>query len=62
MIIFGLAVGLILAGVIIAYLSSGMGRAGNIFWWVGAILAVVGVILLITPVLVWIDHQLRSMM
>lgn len=60
--IVGLAVGLILAGLLIIFLSGGAGRLAGVFWWVGAILAVVGLILLITPVLVWVSHQLRMML
>ncbi len=63
-VVIGLAVGLILAGLLILFLS---GNAKypllvTVLHWVGIILVVVGLILLITPVLVWIEAQLRSML
>jgi len=63
-IVVGVAVGLVLAGLAICWLSSGAGNptAVSIFWWVGIVLAVVGVILLVTPVLNWIYAQLRVML
>lgn len=59
----GLAVGLIVAGLLITLL------AGNakvpvlvqIFWWVGIILAVFGLILVLAPILNWIATQVRQM-
>jgi hypothetical protein len=63
-VILGLAVGLILAGLAICWLSPKAGRqtAVTVFWWTGIVLAVVGLILLITPVLNWIYVQLRTML
>lgn len=60
--VVGLAVGLILAGLLIIFLSPSAGRMATVFWWVGAVLAVVGLVLLVTPVLVWVDHQLRMIL
>lgn len=58
----GLAVGLILAGLAIAWLSRQAGTLllSTIFWWVGVVLAVVGLILLVTPVLNWLYVQIRT--
>ena len=60
----GLAVGLILAGLLIAWIApqAVKGVAGVVFYWVGLVLAVIGVVLLITPALVWISAQLRQML
>lgn len=63
-VVIGLAVGLILAGLLIAWLSPKAGSAtlAAVFWWVGIVLAVVGLILLVTPVLNWVYVQLRTML
>ena len=61
-IVLGLAVALILAGLAIAFLSRGAGRLAGLFWWVGVVLAVIGLVLLLQPVLNWIANQLRVML
>lgn len=63
-VVVGLAVGLIVVGLAICWLSRQAGNPtlANIFWWAGVILAVVGLILLIAPVLNWISVQLRTML
>lgn len=63
-IVVGLAVGLIVAGLVIIWLSGNARQPVlvSVFWWVGLALAVVGLILLLAPVVAWIDQQLRSML
>ena len=61
-ILIGLAIGLVVAGLIICRFSESAGRAKNFFWWLGIILATVGAILLISPVIVWLDGNLRQML
>lgn len=60
----GLAIGLILAGLAMAWLSGGMRSPGliSIVYWVGVILVVIGLILLVTPVLIWLNNQIRAML
>ncbi len=62
-IILGLALGLIIGGLVICLLSrqAGSPLLVTIFWWVGVICAIIGLVLLLTPVLVWINNQLQSM-
>lgn len=61
-VVVGLAIGLIIAGLVIIYLS----RYANypvlvtVFFWVGLVMSVIGLILLITPVLVWLTYQIRT--
>ena len=62
--IFLISVIAILAGLLMAAFA---GKAGNpllstIVWWVGVALIVVGLILLLTPVIVWLNLQLRAML
>lgn len=59
--IAGIGVVLIVLGLLIAFLSPQAGRMAALFWWVGIILAAIGLIFLITPVLIWVDSQLRAM-
>lgn len=63
-IIIGLALGLIIAGLVIAYLSGTMRQAllESVLYWVGVVLVVVGLVLLVAPVVAWLDAQLRSML
>ncbi len=62
-IIIGLSLGLILVGLLMTYLRSGIQQPvlNTIVYWVGIIMIVIGLVLLLTPVLVWLNVQLRSM-
>lgn len=62
--IIGLALGLILAGLAMAWMAPSMGNAVlvKIVRVVGIVLVIVGLILLLTPVLIYINHQLRAML
>ena len=63
-VIIGLALGLILAGLVMAWLSAQMRYPllVTVVFWVGVVLVVVGLILLLTPVIVWLDNNLRAML
>lgn len=58
-----LAIGLILGGLVICWLRDKPGNAllALVLWWVGIIMVVIGLVLLLAPVFVWLDHQLVSM-
>lgn len=63
-VVIGLALGLILVGLVMAALSKHMNYSLliTIVFWVGVVLVCIGLILLLTPVLVWINFQLRGML
>ncbi len=65
-VVIGLAVGLIIAGLVMAFLSNSLTQKmpilATVVFWVGVVLIVVGLVLLLTPVLVWVDTQLRAML
>ena len=63
-IIIGLALGLIIAGLVMAWLSPGMKNPLliSVVFYVGVALVVIGLILLLTPVLIWVNAQLRAML
>lgn len=64
-ILIGWALGLIIAGLVMAFLHTSVSKfpmLANVVLWVGIALVVIGLILLLTPVLIWVNHQLRSMM
>lgn len=63
-IVIGLALGLVLAGLLMAYLCGSVQQPvlKTIVYWVGLVLIVVGLVLLLTPVLIWVNLQLRSML
>lgn len=62
-IMVGLGLGLLIGGLVIMWLSP---AAHNpllvaVIWWIGVVLAVFGVILLVTPVMVWLYNQVQAM-
>lgn len=63
-IILGFALGLILAGLVMVWLSPGVKQSllAQIVYWAGILLIIVGLVLLLTPVLIWVNLQLRSML
>ena len=63
-VVIGLAIGLIIAGLVMLVLSPKAGHPilVTLVWWAGLILLVVGLVLLFTPVLVWLNAQLRAML
>ena len=60
----GLAVGLILAGLLIAWLApqAVKGVIGVVFWYIGIVLAVAGAVLLLAGPINWAAAQLKSML
>lgn len=62
-IVMGLALALILVGLAMCYTHERVGGVlGRVVYWVGVALIVVGLVLLLTPVLVWLNAALRSML
>ncbi len=59
-----LALILIVVGLVMAWLSGGVKYPllVTVVLWVGIVLVGIGLILLLTPVIVWINHQLQSML
>lgn len=60
LVMIGVAVGLVVFGLLICWLSPSGGKAATMFWWIGIVLAVIGVILLIAPVVVYVAEHLRA--
>ncbi len=63
-IVIGLAIALIIAGLVMIILSPKAGHPILVIftWWAGLILLIVGLVLLFTPVIVWVNAQLRAML
>lgn len=63
-IVLGLALGLIIGGLVILWLSGQAHYAVlvTVLFWVGIVLTIVGLVLLVTPVLNWVYAQLRIML
>lgn len=59
-VMISLAIGLMVFGLLICFLSPSAGRAANPFWWIGIVLAVCGVILLLAPLFVFLARVIRS--
>ena len=62
-VIIGLAIGLIIAGLVMTWLSTSVRQPTlmTVVYWVGVVLIIVGLVLLLTPVLIWLNTQLREM-
>lgn len=63
-VVIGLAMGMILGGLLMAFLCGSIQQATlkALVYWVGIVLVIVGLILLLTPVVVWVNVQLRAML
>lgn len=63
-IIIGLSLVLIVVGLIMCWLHTSVKYAtlATIVLWVGIALVVIGLILLLSPVVLWVNHQLREML
>lgn len=63
-VVVGLAVGLLLAGLVMAWLSGALRPPllAAIAYWVGVVLVAVGLVLLLTPVLIYVNGVLRGML
>lgn len=61
-VVIGLAIGLIVGGLVILALSGGAKYPllVAVLFWVGIVMVVIGLILLVTPVLVWLNNQIRA--
>lgn len=61
-IMIGLSLGLLISGLVIMLLSPSAHNPTlvTVIWWIGLVLVVFGVILLITPAMVWIYGQVRA--
>lgn len=59
---FGLALGLLIGGLVVCALSP---HAGNplltrVFWWLGILCAVCGALMLLAPIIEWLSAQVQS--
>lgn len=63
-IVIGLSLALILAGLVMAWLSPGLKYPSLVkaIFVVGVVLVIIGLILLLAPVFVWVAAQLRAML
>ncbi len=61
-IVIGLALGLIIAGIILVKFGGGIGLLSTVLYYTGIIIIIVGLILLVTPVLNWVYMQLKMML
>lgn len=63
-IMIGLGLGLLIGGLVVMWLSPSTHNPTlvNLIWWVGAVLAVFGVVILVTPMLVWVYNQVHAML
>jgi hypothetical protein len=59
-----ISLALIVAGLLMCWLSSAVKYPiiVSVVLWTGIVLVVVGLVLLLTPVIVWINWQLRSIL
>ena len=56
----GVALGLMIGGLLVCYLSASAGRAATVFWWLGIVCAVCGALLLLAKIVVWLATQLSN--
>lgn len=59
-VVVSVALGMIIGGLLIAWLSSSAGKTASIFWWVGVIVAVLGLFLFVAPIVVYIAGHIRA--
>lgn len=62
-VMIGLSLGLLIGGLVVMWLSPSAHNPTlvTVVWWIGLVLVVFGVILLITPVMVWLYNQVQAM-
>lgn len=58
--LLGIAILLTLAGLGICLMSGSAGRLANFFWWAGILIACLGLLLIVLPVLAWIASNLKQ--
>ena len=63
-VVVGLALGLVIGGLLMAYLSGAVKYQPlvGVVFWTGVVLVVIGLVLLLTPAVVWLNFTLRSML
>jgi len=59
-----LGVGILIAGLLIVFLSTRAltGILAAVVWWIGIVLVVFGIVLVLTPVMVWLSVQIQGML
>ncbi len=62
--ILPLGVGLVIAGLLFCWLREKVGSAllSTVVYYTGIVLVVVGLVLILTPVLIWLHAQLTAML
>lgn len=62
MTVFWLALAMLIGGLVVCFLSPSAKYplAVKLFFWLGLIVACIGGLLLLTPILIWIGTQLRA--
>ena len=58
------ALALMVGGLVLCVLSPKAGHPllATVFWWVGLLLAVVGLLMILAPAIAWVNAQLKSML
>jgi hypothetical protein len=61
-VVLPLSLGLIVVGLLMVWLCSHIKQAGlqAIVYWTGIVLVIIGLILLVTPVLIWVYGHLKA--
>lgn len=59
---FGLALGLLIGGLVVCALSPHAGHPllVRVFWWLGILCAVAGALLILAPLVEWLAAQVRA--
>lgn len=62
-VMLGLGLGLLIGGLVVMWLSTSAHYPPLVqaVWWIGLVLVVFGVVLLITPVMVWLYNNVQAM-
>lgn len=62
-IMIGLGLGLLIGGLVVMWLSPSAHNPTlvTVVWWIGLVLVLFGVVIIITPVMVWIYNQVQAM-
>lgn len=63
-IMLGLGLGLLIGGLVVMWLSPAAHQPVliTVVWWIGLVLTVFGVVLLATPILVWVYNNVHAML
>jgi hypothetical protein len=62
-VMIGVGLGLLIGGLVVMWLSPSAKKEPliTIIWWVGLICACFGLVILVTPILNWLYHQVQQM-